>query len=235
EPQSLQSLVLNEAISTLPKLTHGQVDILTMIWYMTQTIEPKVKDLASLSQEWCRSLGPVISGLSVSRADFNHLLYAGCIRYYIGENKVWDFAMKNYGQYLSNGVTRESLAHSSLSTYCDDERVFKSCDNFPDRKRAAQEYEMIKEGNSNLFPSGSSESRELEALRLGSYPTQDELLEQMTVNFPAFPDFCRLWDDSQMKSSDLSTVGLAIAHSNSSRIHGPEENPGLEVWLNDDH
>ena len=81
------------------------------------------------------------------------------------------------------------------------------------------------------FDLPNNDSFDLGQLRTGNYLDRAEFVGEVAADFPDFVTLCDLWDNSLMSYVNLSTVGIAIAHSNSGRIHGPDENPGLEVWL----
>ncbi|MFF2297397.1 LPO_1073/Vpar_1526 family protein [Arthrobacter sp. NPDC058127] len=226
EPNSFTKVVLNEAIATLPKLTHAQVDILSLIWTLTRTYEPTVTEPAHLSTLWSRVIGPLLTDIPTSRSHIEHLSYAGCLTIGISGTSIWHLAMRTYGQLFSQGVSEEVIP-GLLTNFWNDERVFKPCQRDSSLKRAAQEAEIFVEGTVLT----DNEEYELRKLRDGNYLQQSEFVNEMSTGFPAIQNLCDVWDKSAMSAADLSTVGIAIAHSNARRFGGPEDDSPLEEWL----
>ena len=227
DPESLTKVVLNEAISTIPKLTHAQVNLLTMIWTLTRTYEPEVTEPDHLSALWLKVLGPLLEKLPTPRAHLEHLSYAGCLTISNYGGSLWELAMASYGRLFSRGVSEEDLS-SPVKELWNDERFFKPCLRDPKLKRLAQQTELISEGTTleeNVnFHFGN--------LRTNNYLMQKDFYAEMSVGFPAIEQLAELWDKSPMHLSNLSTVGIAIAHSNSRRFLGPNDDDSpLELWL----
>lgn len=225
DARSLEKLVLNEAIETVPKLTHGQVAILTVIWSLTRTYEPATLSPSHLATEWARRIGPLVPEMSGSRANLEHLSYAGCLTMgTVLYGSIWEIVMRTYGQLFCTGITLQAVP-VPLRTYWDDSRFFKNFSDDGSLKRVSQPSEM---------PTGPDAlpyelEYELESLRKGTYPSPDELVDIMSEDYPSFSDLCAVWDASQMGSSSLSSVGIAIGYSNWARLYGQDEELG--VWI----
>lgn len=61
------------------------------------------------------------------------------------------------------------------------------------------------------------------------FPTQSEVINVMKEQHPRIEVIATLWDTTPLSRFTLTTVGIAIAHSNMCRLLGIE--PDLDIWL----
>lgn len=225
EPQSLEQLVLNEAVATLPKLTRGQVATLTAIWSLTRKYDPTISSAAQLASNLARHIAPLVPDISASKANLEHLSYAGCLTLgTVLSGTIRETLMWSYGQLFCKGLSEEDLP-GSLRAFWGDSRIFIPNAEDESLKRVVQRSEMPTVMTD--FPEDLE--FELHSVREENYLDPNELVELMSADYPAFSDLCTLWDNSSMGTAALSSVGITIAHTNWTRIYGPDEELG--VWI----
>ena len=97
--RNMQQIVLNEALTIVPKLTNKQLDILCMVIFITVMELTKIEDIQTLKNTINEYVSPIVPDLEKINLSSNliHLEYSSCINItYIStrERKLMDFFRK---------------------------------------------------------------------------------------------------------------------------------------------
>lgn len=101
---SLRAIVLNEAASTVGRLTPGQINALTCHWLVTRVRDQGMQNLEGL-MSWLRTnLVPATVDLPSHRAAYEHLSYCGCAQIQITETSLGNVWVKMYPGLFARGM-----------------------------------------------------------------------------------------------------------------------------------
>lgn len=119
--RSLKQLILNEALSIVPKITSKQLDILCHVFFIREMIISEIKDIATLKNSINAYIIPTIPYLEKEEilTNLRHLEYSSCISItYIstGESVLMDFFRKIEGIFV-----REQFLNFGDYAYVDEE------------------------------------------------------------------------------------------------------------------
>lgn len=233
EPErNLRQLALTESLAVASKLVTEQYAVLSLIWLIRYTSDPAVTDLESLVSSVKTNLGPYLELARPSRSIYEHLEYTGCGTISLGETDLPMIFRTNYPGVFASGF--------------DDADMAQAFDNQnPD---ALQELLIPWRHTGGLwqFNAASGEQLEEQASAVGFTSRQIEqavgllkakLLSESAIReilIEASPSVAGplfdLWENSQIKSMNLTTVGIAIAHANCRRVMGRTPGP-LSTWI----
>ncbi len=76
--RSILQIVLNESLSTVPKLTTTQINVLSIVFLMRNTVYTRMDGLESLKTWFESMILPFIELLTKNVSCYQHLAYAGC-------------------------------------------------------------------------------------------------------------------------------------------------------------
>lgn len=226
--QSIEALVLNEAIATLPKITSGQANSLTLTWMLRQATTgiSSVEEHGQFLEEY---IGPLMDDLPLSTVDVQHLQYAGCLARGISEASFHDILTLHYGHLYATGFAPEMVT-TVLRPYLSDPRFFVGLNEEGSSIRTTSGMERAFLGVRDLSVAMADEQA-ASFLRLNDKYRVSELqiIEQLEPYFKSIKELEVAWSRSAIRTAELTSVGIAIAHANAVRtssFDGP-----LSVWI----
>ncbi|KON69630.1 hypothetical protein AKG34_13315 [Peribacillus butanolivorans] len=116
QDESFEKLVLNEALTIIPKLTTRQIDILSLVYmfrYLNFNIQMPFKDYYSI-------LKPLIDNVDIPHNEmfYQHLQYSGCLSISSGVATFDDIMIHKFLPNLSeNEVNKIILTNPELATF----------------------------------------------------------------------------------------------------------------------
>lgn len=228
EAQSIEALVLNEAIATLPKITTGQANSLTLAWMLRQAAAGinSAEEHGQLLEE---HIGPLMDDLSMGTVDIQHLQYAGCLAKGISEASFHDTLTLQYGHIYARGFAPE-IVTTVLQPYLSDQRFFVDFDEEGRLIRTASGLERALNGTRDLSRFMADEQA-ASFLRLNREYRESELqiIDRLEPYFKRIRELEEAWSRSAIRTAELTSVGIAIAHANAVRtssFDGP-----LSIWI----
>ncbi|MBT2714709.1 LPO_1073/Vpar_1526 family protein [Bacillus sp. ISL-57] len=228
QERSLMQVVLNESLEVVPKLTNGQLNILSLIFIIKYTINNNVRSIDSLKTYLKNWIAPYMDGLTKRHSHYQHLEYTGCGTVGIGETHIITVFTSNYGGLFSKGFSLEqfnddfnedSPARNLLFPCLHDSSLFQM--------NAINE-QVLKEHYTPLS------LKEEQNLRIGALHSKSLMSEEEIWNFlvglcPEINDLLDIWSDSSIKNMTLTSVGVALAHANIRRKTNEELD--LSNWI----
>ncbi|WJT07248.1 LPO_1073/Vpar_1526 family protein [Vibrio harveyi] len=227
--RNLEQIVLNESLATAPKLTNSQLSSLAIIFLFRYTQNNHVLDHESLKQYLNNNVKPFSNSLATSQASFQHLTFAGC-----GSSELQEFTLEGilnttYQGVFLKGNTQEEIESEGINVgkY---KSYFISCLNDPTKLQVNAinveslnkrfEMDQIDQDTRtiilNIFNNSKFNDDETKNLCL-------KLAPYMSAVFDA-------WNTSGMSAFSLTSVGIAIGHSNVKRVAGKFSD--LSIWVN---
>lgn len=231
EARSLEHIVLGEALQTLPKITQSQVDTLSLIFVLRFTRYLKMSDIETLKSYIETHIATFVKALPPieKNSHYQHLEYAACVSIEMGYPNIVERFLKLYPGLFSKGF-EEKEAHHIFGENQPPEGLFIPC--FHD-DRKMQLNPLIDSGNLQKF----GESIQLEdskIKRLMSIPERFIMSDGDAERFlkslhPCIAELLHYWQTSLLGRCNLTSVGIAIGHSNLNRITGDKSD--LSIWI----
>ncbi|GAA1698879.1 hypothetical protein GCM10009808_15480 [Microbacterium sediminicola] len=227
--RNLRTLALNEAIISAPKLTEQQRRAIAWIFYLRYSRSLDVQTPEGLYGE----IRPVVDALGVnvprSSADYQHIEYVGAGSAGVG--------LSTFGKSVAAG-------HEGLFT-----KGFMAVDVKPDLLVALRENHLVggalRDANRLQLSAGSEfdltrlvESAgmsdrlpEIRVLMGKGRMSDDEIADEVVRYIPEIQLLRETWDsnEAQLKSLNLTSVGIALGHAYWSRFTGNKAS--LKRWL----
>jgi hypothetical protein len=229
EQRDILQIVLNESLSTEPKLTENQLAVLAVIFLFKYTQNFGVGNHQMLAKYFDKHVAPFASKVVKNMACYQHLEFAGCGAIGLGERNLESILGITYqGQFLK-GFEEKEVTDRGVSIGLDP-RFFIPCLNDPSKTqvranskelldKAFEEHAITPEDRtkiSALFDVGKMNDTEIKDKCIEIRPFMSELFET--------------WSESAMKNFTLTSVGIAIGHANIKRLVGEFAN--LSIWIN---
>ncbi|QKW44269.1 LPO_1073/Vpar_1526 family protein [Streptomyces microflavus] len=223
---SFRQVVLNEALKTAPRLTSEQVAMLGAV-FMARYVNVPARSIpqmyANLRNYWL----PVIRGLSQpSDANMGHIAYAGCGSISLASVTFTQLFLERYPGLLTLGFEEEQ--YSWISEF-KDKGVTMPCLRDPTKLQlaATNSTELEHVLTKVNFGEYADNLRNL----LKANPISGEAIHaEIEALDSEFKRFSEIWANSAIKSFDLTSVGIAIAHAHCRRLLGSAF-PAVDIWL----
>lgn len=228
--RSLLAVVINDAVEVSPKLTDGEVAILTVSFRLLLTRSPKVTNLQGLS-DFLQELAPLVPLLPRGDANYLHLQSLGCGNTVsFAHTPFVDIWTHAYSGFFSNGFTEDAIP-DELKALRNHNDMFMQCLWNPRKLQVnARGFETLDE----IIPGTPWEpfKAQLEELMKQSMMDPEEVLDVLSGMAPEMRQLCNIWQNTMLKSLNLSAIGIAIAHANFCRLTGDESQ--LSTWIDEE-
>ena len=230
--RSLIQIVLNESLTTAPKLTVGQFDVLSLVFILKRIRRTYIGNLSEFAQHYLSSLVPFITPfiqeLKNNSSIFPHLEYAGCGTVQISSIGIGDIFRQTYPGLFSKGMDKAKV----------DELLMQG--------DLTQEFIGICQHDNNLFQINAldKDTIEVECRKAGFDDAKTEKISDLQDQYlmsseeietyiesalPALVPLLDAWHNSPLRSFNLTSVGIAIAHANIRRK--TQANYDLSIWI----
>ncbi|MGF6995177.1 LPO_1073/Vpar_1526 family protein [Paraburkholderia sp. GAS32] len=229
--RSLRQLVLTQSIETMSRLAADQVDLITVIFLLRHSREISMGSRDALLAYFRDKVLPLADSIPKSGSVYPYLAYTGVATVEMGAISIPEIIRRVYPGLVSNGQeparfdsirARESeQALAGLIAPCISDaakqQVWALDQSTVEQKCAAQgvslesQTELVSLLGQNLMPDA-------------------EIIALLSAIGPTVETFLGRWSGTQLQNTVLTTVGLAIAHSNATRLGLIIAD--LEIWLN---
>lgn len=229
--RDLLQIVLDEALTTVPKLTEQQLAVLGVAFLYGRTTFP----VATWGQAvgWIREhFEPLCSVAEMTASTISHLQYAGCGSVNplstgaVGVEKIF---LTRYPGFFQVGFTQQELEKKTLSQGAL-QLLIKPLAGNPGllsvAARSADFIDSLKE-KGGLDEISANGLKELLESHLKS-PTQTR--EQIFADIPCLEKVDRMWRGDKLHTLTLSSVGTAIGHAYVQKTI-KREFASLSIWI----
>ena len=212
DQRSILQIVLNESLTVVPKLTEVQLSTLSIIFVFRYTQSLYVIDDNSFGKYLDIEILPFASKLSKNNSCYQHLVYTGCGSISIGEIKLETVLSSTYTGIFYKGFDSDEIIKNAISIG-NDPRIFGKCLNDNSKLQILDE---DKQKIMSLYQQYKMNEQEikLKCISLRNYMS----------------NIFDVWDNSSMKNTTLTSVGITIGHGNLKRLIG--EFADLSIWIN---
>lgn len=227
--RDIMQVVLDESLNTAPKLTEGQLAILSVVFLFKYTQNQSIGNHQMLGAHLDRVLAPFAGQVLKNAAWYQHLEFTGCGAAGLGEISLESVFGTTYQGLFLKGFDPSEIANRSISTGLDT-RLFISCLNDPLKIQVRTNSQETLE---KLFSQASvpaDDQPKIKALFDENKMSEAEIKAKCIDLRACMAHVFDVWSDSPMKNFTLTSVGIAIAHANIKRIAGEFAN--LAIWIN---
>lgn len=222
-------IVLDESLSTAPKLTNSQLASLAAVFFLRYTENNLLGTHESFCLNLDRFLAPLVASITKSVASFQHLEFSGCGAIAVTEISLEGVFSDRYKGLFMKGFEAGAIEDQGV-TLGNDPRVFIPCLNDQSKLQVKA---LNREGlDSYLKQLGVSaeDITRISALFDLNTMSHDEVREKCVALRSYMAEVFDFWRDSPAKNFTLTSVGIAIAHANIKRFAG--EFADLSIWIN---
>jgi len=229
EQRDILQIVLNESLNTAPKLTENQLAVLAVIFLFRYTQNYSVGNHRKFGEYLDSHVAPFSNKIVKNPACYQHLEFTGCGASGISEMSLQSILGTTYqGQFLK-GFESKEVTDRGISIGADP-RFFIPClnDHSKLQIRANSKEGLDKRLEANAIP--PEDRDKISALFDVGKMSGNEIKEKCVEIRPYMSRVIEMWDQSEMKSFTLTSVGIAIGHANIKRLIG--EFAKLSIWIN---
>lgn len=229
DQRDILQIVLNESLSTAPKLTDTHLAALAVIFLFKYTQNYSVGNHQTFGEYLDKHLLPFVSKLSKNQAGYQHLEFSGCGSIGLGGNSLGGiFGTLYQGQFL-RGFDQSEIENRAISVGLDS-RFFIPCLNDASKLQVkANSKEILEKHLEAQGVSPEDRAKILQLFDLGKM-SEPEIKEKLIAIRPYMAEVFEIWSNSPMQTFTLTSVGMAIGHANIKRLIG--EFASLSIWIN---
>ncbi len=228
--RTLEQIVLDEAITTIPKLTKEQIGTLSVIFLTKRVIyDDDNCNTEKLINILIQYYQPFISDLSKNINCYLHLEYASCGKISIAGESIIESFKKHYGGVFNKGFDKEQLNTIKISEEVKN-KIITICLNDKNKLRinAMNTNKAIELINKNKI--NDDTKAKLLNLNASNLMNNNEIKQLFIDKHKHMERLFDVYDNSYLKRFNLTSVGVAIGHANIKGKFGTFND--LNVWIN---
>ena len=227
--RNILQIVLNESLSTAPKLTNEQLSALAIIFLFKYTQNFNIGNHIGLGVYFDKHVFPFVDRLVKNPSCYQHLEFTGCGSIQMGEISLEEQLSHVYqGQFLK-GFDVSEITTRGITIGLDN-RFFIPCLNDPSKFQVnANSRENLEKRLDTAQVGSEDRTKILELFNVGKM-SNDEIRQLCIKLRPYMQNAFDVWSNSTMKSFTLTSVGIAIGHANIKRLIG--DFADLSIWIN---
>lgn len=211
EKRTRTSLVLNKAIDTVPYLTKAEFCVLA-IGFLVRMVSVTSDDQRAIAKRWAGIVQPHLDGLPDQETSYLYLESLGCGKISLTSHTALD-AFNNPARGLQKfptvGAVKSQISENFFNRLSDagflkvvNGEVVRLHDSLETLNRALSDAGMEDPESEIAFSAMQPQDR-----------TADEMEELLNDGGDWYSVLVEKWDQTPLKSFQLSAVGIAIAHS----------------------
>lgn len=229
EQRDILQIVLNESLSTAPKLTESQLAVLAVIFLFKYTQDLGIGNHQIFGDYLDKYVAPFTSKIVKNRTCYQHLEFSGCGAIGIAERSLESIFGTNYqGQFLK-GFDAKEITERGISI-CLDQRFFIPCLNDPSKVQVRANSKELLDKNFEAHAITPEDRSKITSLFDAGKMNDAEIKDKCIAIRPYMAGLFETWSGSPMKNFTLTSVGIAIGHANIKRLVGVFAN--LSIWIN---
>lgn len=227
--RNIMQIVLEESLTTAPKLTESQLAVLSVIFVLKYTVRLNLNNHKEFYSYLDEQIEPFSKKILKNMASYQHLQYCGCGSIAATQSKLEGILSKLYQGLFLKGFEEENLAHLSVEVK-KIPGLFIPCLNDSQKLQVgAISHDALKEFMEKHNISSEGRAR-ITALFDMNRMNDQEIKETCIKNRAYMEAIFDVWSDSAMKNFTLTSVGMAIGHANLKRLIG--DFADLSIWIN---
>jgi hypothetical protein len=224
--RNLKTLVLNEAIATLPKLTVGQREAITTCFLIRYTRYVGPMTLPDLYKWLDENIGPFCVNVTANRrSDYQHLQSVGAGALTAFQISLESALQQSCRGFFTNGFTVEQVP-IELHLMLNNPSIFMTCIRDP---RMLQINARSKVDVEELEKANGFTGHQLINLSANRLMSEGDIRGEVTSTTPRVGPLFDHWNSSGLGSVELTSAGIAIGHAYWQ--HMTSQSAPLDEWL----
>lgn len=229
EQRDILQIVLNESLSTAPKLTESQLAALALVFMFKYTQNFGIGNHEMLGDYLDKHAAPFVSKASKGNSSYQHMEFTGCGSIGMGQLTLESIFGNTYQGQFQKGFDEGEIAARNISIG-NDIRFFIPCFNETTKLQVRANSKEILTKNFETHGVPEPDRTQIMALFDAAKMSESEIRDKCVAIRPYMNDLFVLWSESPMKNFTLTSVGIGIAHANIKRLVGEFAN--LSIWIN---
>ena len=228
DQRDILQIVLNESLSTAPKLTDFHLAILAACFLFKYTQNSGIISHEKFGDYLDKRLLPFIKKFKKNESAFQHLEFTGCGSIGMGESSLPDILFASYSGLFIKGFDKAEIDNRNISTNVF-ETFFTPCLNDVNKFQInVLSKENLETKMKVAVIDANEQVKLLELFELNKMNSEE--IKNKTILIRAYmQDFFDFWQESSIKNFTLTSVGIAIGHANIKRLSG--EFADLSIWI----
>ncbi|WP_218778480.1 hypothetical protein PWP89_08085 [Stenotrophomonas rhizophila] len=222
-------IVLDESLSTAPKLTEAQLADISVIFLLRFTRNGGLGNYDTFGRHLDQHVQPFVSKLTKSQASFQHLEFSGCGSIAVTEILLEEVFRRTYAGLFVKGFDPQEVVSRGVTLGLD-ERIFVPSLNDPTKIQVRALTTEQLEATLEQLNIGLEDRARIRGLFEYNAMTPDEIRARCVELRPYMAEVFDFWSNSAAKNFTLTSVGIALAHANIKRLAG--EFADLAIWIN---
>ncbi|MEX0804235.1 MAG: LPO_1073/Vpar_1526 family protein [Candidatus Binatia bacterium] len=229
QDRDILQIVLNESLSTAPKLTENQLAVLAVIFLFKYTQQLNVGNHEKLGEYLDKHVYPFVSKLVKNMACYQHLEFSGCGAVGLGEHSLESILSATYQGLFLKGFDEKEVANHGVSIGLDP-KFFMPCLNDGSKLQVRATNKQMLDKAFEAYSVTADDRNKISALFDAAKMNDVEVKAKCIEIRPFMSQLFDVWSESVMKNFTLTSVGIAIGHANIKRLVGEFAN--LAIWIN---
>ncbi len=227
--RDIMQIVLDESLNTAPKLTEGQLAILSVVFLFKYTQNQGIGNHQMLAAHFDRLLAPFAPQILKNAAWYQHLEFTGCGAVGLGGISLETVLGTTYQGLFLKGFDPAEVGNRGITTGLD-ARLFISCLNDPSKVQVRTNSHETLDKLFDQVGVPADDRPKIKALFDENKMSEAEIRAKCVELRGYMAHVFDVWADSPMKNFTLTSVGIAIGHANIKRTAGEFAN--LAIWIN---
>ncbi len=227
--RDIMQIVLDESLNTAPKLTEGQLAVLSVVFLFKYTQNQGIGNHQMLGSHMDRVLQPFAAKVQKNNAWYQHLEFTGCGTIGLGEIGLESILGTTYQGLFLKGFDPSEISARGI-TAGSEPRLFMSCLNDPSKIQVRTNSHETLESLFDQAAILTEDRQKIKGLFDETKMSESEIQAKCIELCPYMAHLFDVWSDSPMKNFTLTSVGIAIGHANIRKIAGEFAN--LAIWIN---
>jgi hypothetical protein len=229
EQRDLLQIVLNESLTTAPKLTESQLAALAVIFLFRYTQNQNLGNHEELGNHLDRHVAPFVSKVVKNIACYQHLEFSGCGTIGLGSIDLEHILGITYQGHFLKGFDEREVTGRGVSIGLDP-HFFVECLNDKSKLQVRAVSKEVLEKALEARAIATDDREKISHLFNISTMDETEIRGTCIEMRPYMSALFETWSGSAMKNFTLTSVGIAIGHANIKRLVGEFAN--LSIWIN---
>lgn len=209
-----KQIVINEAITTLPKLSDKQIDILSIVFIIDNLKHISIKCPEDLIAKLNKYLSPFSKSISKNHMLYLHLSYASCCDFSgLSRNRLGNILFMQNSFLFNNGFKEDALKKENIEIsdvnillgecYHDKLRLQITCPNYQFTRSISEKEGLNRDMVTRLINLNGRYSMNF-----------DEVENYLKEKLDFFAELTDVWNNSLLRAATLTSVGTEIAIAN---------------------
>jgi hypothetical protein len=233
EARNRLALTINQAVEKASLLTKEELSVLSISFLFRYTARFGIKSIQELAAFLSEHAVPHLSHVPIARSSYQYLEALGCASIEMGEVDIRNVFSMCYPGVICAGFTRDNLI-----------------DHLPEGKKDAFDatdivIPCLDDKSMLQFNALRKEDYDAKLIQFGLDPSEfsnawnmfvntvwdtDKISQKLSAFDPSISKIFQLWGETPLKNLTLTSVGMAIGHTNLRLVSGWSAD--LSIWIN---